>query len=288
RLLETFDTQVDAGLVGAKLIFPDGRMQESGGIVFRDGSAWNYGRLTDPDEDRSSYLRDVDYVSGASIMLPRALLEELGGFDEAFAPCYYEDTDLAMRVRARGRRVLVQPLAKVTHYEGITAGTDVNEGPKRYQVINRETFFARWASTLEDHGAFGEEIELQKERTVRRRILVVDVDGARPRLDATIDRVERWVRRLRARDVKLTLHSPAISESGERLDSLRARGVEALTMRWSGSLDDHLGDHGALYDEVVLVSLDDARDLADRISALCPRATVRVVGDVPVLAVAEP
>ncbi len=72
-LLDTFDRQPRAGLVGSRLIYPDGRQQEAGGIVFRDGSAWNYGQLEDPDRPEYSYMREPDYVSGAAMAIRRGL-----------------------------------------------------------------------------------------------------------------------------------------------------------------------------------------------------------------------
>ncbi len=104
-LLETFERYPDTGLAGARLVYPDGSLQEAGGIVFRDGSGWNYGRDDDPDRPDYQFVREVDYCSGACIMLPTGLFRELGGFDSHYAPAYYEDTDLAFRVRARGLKV---------------------------------------------------------------------------------------------------------------------------------------------------------------------------------------
>lgn len=83
-----------------------------------------------------NYIRQVDYCSSACIMLPKWLWDELSGFDEEFAPAYWEDTDLAFRVREKGFKVVYTPFAQVVHYEGMSCGRDVKSGLKQYQVIN--------------------------------------------------------------------------------------------------------------------------------------------------------
>ncbi|MYI07586.1 MAG: glycosyltransferase, partial [Gemmatimonadetes bacterium] len=174
-LAATFDLYTDAGLVGAKLFFNDGSLQEAGGIVFSDGSALNYGRDDDPRKPEYNYVRDTDYCSGAAIMLPLALWRELGGFDEYYVRAYYEDTDLAFRVREAGYRVLYQPFAKIIHSEGATSGTDLSQGEKRYQAENRHRFLKRWRKTLEaKHLPPDSPIDLARNRSAKSHALILD------------------------------------------------------------------------------------------------------------------
>ena len=135
-MLDTFEQHANVGLVGAKLLNADGSIQEAGGIVWRDGSAWNWGRGQNRDDPRFNFVRDADYCSGAALAIRRDLFLEMGGFDIHYAPAYYEDTDLAFRVRARGLRVLYQPAAEVFHLEGVSHGRDEKSGVKAYQVTN--------------------------------------------------------------------------------------------------------------------------------------------------------
>ncbi|WP_425480641.1 glycosyltransferase family 2 protein [Arenimonas daejeonensis] len=144
-LLATFETHPDTGLAGSKLVYPDGRLQEAGGIVFTDGTCWNYGRFEDPDHPRYNFVREVDYCSGAAIALRRDLFLRLGGFDSHYAPAYYEDTDLAMRIREQGLKVRYQPASVVIHHEGISSGTDVRGGVKSHQLSNQKRLWSAGA-----------------------------------------------------------------------------------------------------------------------------------------------
>ncbi|MDP1622341.1 MAG: glycosyltransferase [Bacteroidales bacterium] len=147
-LMRTMEEAPGVGMAGSKLIFSNGKLQEAGGVVFRDASAMNYGREDDPDLPQYNYFKDVDYCSGASICVRKDLWDKLGGFDPQYAPAYYEDTDLAMQIRLQGFRTVYQPKSRVVHFEGISHGTDITQGVKKKQDDNQKVFYLKWKEEL--------------------------------------------------------------------------------------------------------------------------------------------
>jgi len=148
-LFELMEREIKIGLAGSKLVYPDGRLQEAGGIIWKDGSGWNFGRLDDPNKPEYNYVKEVDYISGASIMVRTSVWKEIGGFDQRYIPAYAEDSDLAFEIRKHGHKVVFQPKSVVVHFEGISHGTDVNSGVKSYQIENQKKMIDKWKSVFE-------------------------------------------------------------------------------------------------------------------------------------------
>ena len=246
-LMATFDDHPGTGLVGAQLLYPDGRLQEAGGVVFNDGNAWNYGRFGDPADPRYAYLRDVDYASGAAIAIPRDLFLRLGGFDARYAPAYYEDTDLAFAVRAAGQRVLYQPAARVVHDEGTSAGTDLGSGVKAHQVRNREVFLAhrREALALQPAPHAPSPASLHRGQ---RQVLVIDALTPQPDRDSGSLRMVNLMRLLREEGAHVVFLPANRHYDGAYTDALRQLGVEAWCAPHAARAPAWLAEHGPRFD----------------------------------------
>lgn len=150
ELFNCMEANSDVAISGSKLVYPDGSLQEAGGIVWNDGNGWNYGRNDDPGKPEYNYVKDVDYISGASIMVRTKFWTDVDGFDERFVPAYYEDTDLCFQARQKGYRVVYVPQSVVTHFEGKSHGTEETSGIKAHQIRNKEVFQEKWANVLKD------------------------------------------------------------------------------------------------------------------------------------------
>ena len=259
-LADLLDRRPDIGMAGSKLLFPDGRLQEAGGILWTDATGWNYGRGEDPGRPDFTYLREVDYCSGASLIVRRDLFERLGGFDEAFAPAYYEDADLAFRVRAQGFKVVYEPLSVVVHHEGMSHGTDVQSGVKAHQLVNQERMLARWGDVLaRENYPSGQHVVRARDRSRTRRLaLVVEHYALEPDRDAgsrsTMGIIDSlldagWVVKFWPLN---RAYSPVYTVALER------RGIEVLDHRWPGDLEAWMRQNGTELDHVLIVRPDAA------------------------------
>ena len=181
-LLDLMERDATIGMVGSKLVYADGSLQEAGGIIWSDGSGWNYGRNDDAMKPEYNYVRDVDYISGAAIMIRKNLWKQLGGFDEHFAPAYCEDSDLAFMVRKAGYRVVYQPASVVVHFEGKSNGTDLNSGVKKYQVENSVKLRKKWEKEFGEQYENAQCVFKARERSKNKKVILV-IDHYVPQFD---------------------------------------------------------------------------------------------------------
>jgi GT2 family glycosyltransferase len=120
-LYETAYSQEDIGIVGGRLLFPDGRVQHAGAFL----SLWGWGQhkgggMPDSDKFNQMEVEEVEYVTGALFLIKGALLKLLPGFDERFSPVYFEEVDYCYAARALGYRTYYCPTARAIHYENAT------------------------------------------------------------------------------------------------------------------------------------------------------------------------
>jgi O-antigen biosynthesis protein len=273
ELIRTFHEFPGTGLVGSKLIYPDGKLQEAGGIIWQDGSAWNFGRFQDPQLPIYNYAREVDYCSGASIVVPKTLFDELGGFDEHYLPAYCEDSDLALKIRDKGYRVIYQPLSTIIHFEGISSGTDTNSGAKAFQVKNAEKLYARWEHKLINHQLAGVDIDKAKDRTAQQRVLILEHCTPTPNQDAGSVTTHNLMLLLREMGFQVTfipednfLYMPEYTSALQRI------GVEVLYCPYLTSVEQHLKEYGSRYDLAFLFRPLVVERNIDIIRQYCPKA----------------
>ncbi|GAB4304680.1 MAG: hypothetical protein Fur0034_21710 [Desulfuromonadia bacterium] len=281
-MVECARREAGCGAVGAKLVHPNGALQEAGSIIWRDGSCLAYGRGEDPHAPEFNYVREVDYCSGACLLVKRSLFMEVGKFDERYAPAYYEETDLCMSLRSRGFRVIYQPTACVIHYEFGSA--DSRDSSLGLQGVNRRKFRDKWGKVLDSYHLEPREenIVQGRERTPAgtRRILFIDDRIPDPTLGSGFPRAHHLITTLAESGWRVTVYPLQEGERPEPVTTLLGEmGVEGMYGLTRHDFAPFFSERRNFYDLVWVSRPHNMRDAIGLIRQFNPRLPVVYDGE---------
>jgi GT2 family glycosyltransferase/glycosyltransferase involved in cell wall biosynthesis len=240
QLVTFADERPRSGAVSGMVQFPDGTIQEAGGIIWREGVAAVFGRGKNPDACEVAHARQVDYASGCGFLVRRRAFEEVGGFDERYFPAYYEDADLCLTLRAHGWEVWYTPTARLVHVESASIGPDK---PLIFR-INETRFKDKWLERLRSHVAQSGDRErdfaaaANRARPSAGRVLVIDDRAPELGLGSGYDRMRRTVEALVRGDWTVLFHPTKVTGGAD----LGRLGIDVI---------DNLEDRLAAMDERV-------------------------------------
>ncbi|MBQ0751405.1 MAG: glycosyltransferase [Roseovarius sp.] len=274
ELLAAFERFDNVGLAGSKLLYPDGRLQDAGGIIWGTGNPWNYGNRQNPEEPRFCYARQADYLSGAAMMVPKSVWTAVGGLSSYLEPMYFEDTDFAFKVREAGYSTWFVPSSVVYHYEGMTSGTDVSSGYKRYQEVNRPKFKRRWIEAYSQFGREGQNPDLEKDRGIKGRVLFIDYTTPRPDQDAGSYAALQEIRLVQSLGYKVSFLPTNLAHLGKYTQDLQKLGVEMIYAPFFLSVQEYLSRHAAEFDAFYVTRFYVAQDVLGHLRSYAPEAKV--------------
>ena len=266
------DADQTIGAVGPKLISPDGLLQEAGAIIWDEGSVTRYGEGEDPDSPQFCYKRDVNYCSGACLLVRKRLFDDLGGFDEVYSPAYYEDADMCLGVKRLGYRVVYQPEAKVLHHE---YGSGTRERAKHLYLSHRFKFMKKWAPVLKKHlqSTPGNVLRAREARAGKRMLVIDDIVPA-SYLGSGYPRTNMILRYLAESGYLITFF-PLADGFAYQPDTkvLQKMGIEVFYGEELNLLR-HLRERRGFYDLVLICRPHNAARVIKYLKAYCPGAFI--------------
>jgi O-antigen biosynthesis protein len=235
------------GAVGPLVRYPDGRIQEVGSVLWRDGASRPIGHGAPATALEPLVRRRVDYCSASALLIDRAAWDAVGGFDEGYHPAYYEDVDFALRLERAGYEVWADPRSQVTHVESESST------PRFKQFLfarHRARLVAAWPEALaqrlsppgvSDDPSDVVRASVRRLSTARARVLVVDDRIPRDGLGSGFGRMVDTLLDLRQANLEVTClpsvqpaeFNPVLAAAGVAIvdqpapDRLRAYAADA-------------------------------------------------------------
>ena len=268
-MLAVMRAQPACGAVGVKLLSPDGRVRQAGGVAWRDGSRCSYGLGEAEDAPHCNYLREVDYCSGAVLMVRRDAIRGRDAFDDAWHGVDSAEVGLAFDLRRRGWKVFYGPRAVAVHHGPAWRQGDLTDGA-RSAMLGEAAFLARWRGTLERrHFAPCQCMFRAREHARDRRVLlVVDHYVPQPDRDAGSRAIHQTMLELQAMGfvVKFWPENQDYTPGYRAL--LEDAGIEVVAgERWGNRFERYVRYAGSELDVVLLSRPDVASGVIDLVKA---------------------
>jgi GT2 family glycosyltransferase len=268
-MVELSERDPTVGIVGPKILSPQGMLREAGRIVWCDASETKYGAGQDPHRPEFSHVRESDYVSGAAMLVRRSLFEQVGGFDERFSPTGLEDADLAFKCRQQECKVLYQPNAAVIQND---PRPEAANGPDA--LSHRLYFEHKWSRVLKaEHLPPDTHVFLARDHSrSAKHLLYCDWDVPAADRDSGSFRACNLMQILLEMGYRLTFLPANLYPAEPQVGRLRQMGIFAACGPGFESLESFFANYGGYFDAVVVSRMNVAEECMDLVRKHCRKA----------------
>ena len=281
--LEGFTNFENVGAVGSRLLYPNGTLQDAGGIVYGNGQTANYGHKQNPWNPKFRYARQVDYLSSTALMTKKSIWNEIKGLSEYLYPMYYEDTDFAFKVRESGYKTYYIPTSIVYQIEGATRGKDISKEFKHFKEVNALKFKKRWSKVFANDGRekiYLKNRDIEKDRNIKGRILFIDYMIPQEDTSAGSYAAVREMELLISLGYKITFLPHDLLDTGKYTVYLEKKGIEVITSPFYLSLDSFIKERGKEFDLAYITRFYVVNSVIDTLKIYAPNCkTIFMIAD---------